>query len=83
MGMQPDALFQTKDDQSEIDFFKNQFRENKITMSIDDLDKQNEIFNQIIQKQNTKKEQLMSDEEMARALNFEELIRKQRDEEDK
>jgi len=25
----------------------------------------------------------MSDEEMARALNFEELIRKQRDEEDK
>ena len=52
-------------------------------MSIDDLDKQNEIFNQIIQKQNTKKEQLMSDEEMARALNFEELIRKQRDEEDK
>ena len=83
MGMQADALFQTKDDQSEIDFFKNQFRENKITMSIDDLDKQNEIFNQIIQKQNTKKEQLMSDEEMARALNFEELIRKQRDEEDK
>ena len=83
MGMQADALFQTKDDQQEIDFFKNQFRENKITMSIDDLDKQNEIFNQIIQKQNTKKEQLMSDEEMARALNFEELIRKQRDEEDK
>ena len=83
MGMQADAQFQTQDDQSEIDFFKNQFRENKITMSIDDLDKQNEIFNQIIQKQNTKKEQLMSDEEMARALNFEELIRKQRDEEDK
>ena len=85
MVMQVDAFLNNKNANDELDFDAIQriMRENKMTLAPDELKKQEEIFNQIMQNKNKQKEQQMQDEEIARSLNFQEVIRSQQEEQQK
>lgn len=60
-----------------MDAIQRLMRENKMTLTPDELKRQEEILNEIMQKKNKMKEQQMHDEEIARSLNFQEVIRSQ------
>ena len=61
----------------EIESFMRLIKENRLTMSPEELKNQEQLYNQILEQQKRKNTQLQTDQEMAREINMQEIVKKQ------